>query len=152
MRLKISLRQAVTFVVTLLIFQAVIAVVAKATVTISTPNIAVVAYNLTPGESSASFQPVGDDPVILVGTDTSQGARSVGTVTLIHIPGVIIRWTGLEPTPGSTITNGGSTTPGTHVVYLDYNKKVDVQIVDADHLNIHNANTTAQAGTVKLIW
>ena len=127
-------------------------VVSRATTTFTTPNTALISYSLGPGATSAGITPTASTGVILVGTNTNSTNFSVGSVSLVHISGALIRWAGIEAPPGATITQGGSTSPGTHVVYLDASHQVDVEILSADQIVVHNKATSTQAGTVKLIW
>jgi hypothetical protein len=58
---------------------------------------------------------------------------------------------GQESSTGA-ITHGATAAPGTHVVYLDASHKVDVEILSADALVVHNGATTTQTGKLTLIW
>lgn len=127
-------------------------VVARAAVTFTTPNSATVNYALVSGATSAAITPATNQPVILIGANTGSTNFSISTVTLVHIPSTMIRWVGLEANPSSTVVHGGSATPGTHVVYLDFSHTVDVEVFSADQFVIHNGSTTSNSGTIKLIW
>ena len=127
-------------------------VTSKAATSLATANVAVVNYNLGAGGTTPGITPPAGTAVLLMGTNTTSTNFSVGSVNLVHIAGTQIRWVGLESPPSASIVRGGSTTPGTHVVYLDYNHQVDVEILSADQFAIHNKATTTQAGSVKEIW
>jgi len=75
-------------------------------------------------------------------------------VTLLHIPSGSIQWVGLESWGGvgSTITSGDNSLPGFHIVYIDFNHKVDIQVAGLDTISIHNGDTATRAGSVTLIW
>lgn len=127
-------------------------VVGKAASTFTAPNVASINYNLAPGATSSALTPATNTPVALIGANSTSADFSASSATLIHIPNKMIRWVGLESVPSATIVHGGSTTPGTHIVYLDYDHKVDVEILSADEIDVHNSSSSTEAGTVKLIW
>jgi hypothetical protein len=41
---------------------------------------------------------------------------------------------------------------GTHIVYIDEDHHVDIQVASADTILIHNGSTGTRAGNVTLIW
>jgi len=122
----------------------------RAAVTVA--SAATFTYNLAAGASSAPFFPAADRPVLVMGIQDTVGTRGVGFVTLLRVAGSFLEWTGLESTAGSAITQGFSSTPGTHIVFLDFSHKVDIRVNSADSFVVHNANTAAQTGNVTLIW
>jgi hypothetical protein len=126
--------------------------VVNATQTITTPNAAFIAYNLAVGASSAAITPVTNKPVLVMGCCTTAGNRGVGQVTLQHIPSTFIEWFGLEFQSPATITQGYGSTAGTHIVYIDFNHQVDIQVASTDTILVHNGNGVAEAGNVTLVW
>jgi hypothetical protein len=128
-----------------------VGVVSEAASTITAPNSSVVSFSLTAGGTSAGFTPPTGSGVLLLAMDTTTANFGVGNISLAHITGTEIRWVGQESSTGA-ITHGGTTAPGTHVVYLDASHKVDLEILSADSLVIHNGMTTTQAGKVTMIW
>ena len=126
-------------------------VAANATQTIQTPNAAFISYSLASGASSAPITPSTNKSVLVMGCCTTGGG--VGQVSLLHIPGIIIDWVGLESYSGAAITQGFSSTAGTHIVYIEGHHFVEIQVASADTIRIHNAvgNSTV-AGNVTLIW
>ena len=152
MKASIGFRRFGVVVASFVVIMTVAEVVGRATTILTTPNTAVIAYSLTAGATSAAITPAASTGVLLVGTNTNSTNFSVGSISLVHISGTLIRWVGLEAPPSATITQGGSTSPGTHVVYLDSSHQVDVEILSADQLVVHNKATSTQTGTVKLIW
>lgn len=147
-----TLRRLGVVTASLLVFAAMAGLVGKAAVTFTAPNSATINYTLAPGATSSAITPATNQPVILIGSNTDSTNFSVSNITLVHIPSTMIRWVGLESAPSSTVIHGGSTTPGTHVVYLDNLHKVDVEIFSTDQVVIHNANTVSETGSLKLIW
>jgi len=126
-------------------------VVSEAAITITAPNTTVVNYTLAPGATSAAIEPPSTSAVLLGGISSTAGNFGVGTINLVHITSTVINWVGQESATGA-ITHGGTTTPGTHVVFLDASHKVDVEILSADELVVHNAAATTETGKIKLIW
>jgi len=127
-------------------------VVVNATQTITTPNAAFVTYSLAAGANSAPMTPIASRGVFVIGVNTTVGYRGVGQVSLLHIPGSFIEWTGLESTAGSAITQGYSGTAGTHILYLDYSHTVDIEVDSPDTIRIHNGGSVAHTGNVTFIW
>jgi hypothetical protein len=128
------------------------AVTLHAAQTITTPNEAVVNYNLVGGASSSAVTPVSNEPVLVQGVQTAVGYRGVGHVSMLRVPSSFLEWTGIESPASAAITSGYSGTKGTHIVYLDYSHLVDIQVDTTDAFIIHNGNTVTQTGVVTLIW
>ena len=128
-------------------------VVANATQTITTPNAAFISYNLAPGANSAAITPATSKSVLVMGCCTTVGA-GVGQVSLLHLPSPssVIVWVGLESTGNAAITQGFSSTAGTHIVFIDFAHDVDIRVASADTILIHNGAVSTRAGNVTLIW
>ena len=128
-------------------------VVANATQTFATPNSAFISFSLAAGANSAAITPASNRSVLVMGCTTS-GSQGVGHVSLFHSSG-FIEWVGLESYNGapSTITSGASSTAGSHIVYIDFDHQVDIQVASKDTILIHNGSTTfTLAGNVTLVW
>ncbi len=129
-------------------------VVANATQTITTPNAAFISYSLAAGANSAAITPITNKSVLVMGcSNTLDGG--VGQVSLFHRPSTEIVWIGLESYNGAsttTTTAGSGNILGTHMVYIDYNHLVDIQLASADTIRIHNANGFTVTINVTLIW
>jgi hypothetical protein len=125
-------------------------VVANATQTITTPNAAFISYNLATGANSAPITPATNKSVLVMGCCTTVGAARPGYVSLEVVPGFAIEWVGLEP--GGTATAGGSSTGGSHIVYIALQSNVDIQTASATTILIHNGAPSTRAGNVTLIW
>jgi hypothetical protein len=129
-----------------------LAVTANAGSVLASANRASISYNLPNGASTAAVTPVTNRPVLVMGTQNSVGFRGVGFVNLLHVPGQFLEWTGLESTSGSAITEGFSSTTGTHIVFLDFDHSVDIQVNTADTFVVHNNSGGTASGVVTLIW
>ena len=126
--------------------------VVNATQTITTPNAAFISFNLAAGASSAAITPATNRSVLVMGCTTGGG---IGQVSLLHIPSTLIEWVGLEGYSGpstTTTTAGGTKIAGTHIVYINYDHTVDIQVASADTIQIHNNAGVTVAGNVTLIW
>ncbi len=139
------------FAVALLVVAALSGVVGKAAVTLTTPNSSLINYTLGAGATSSAITPATNQPVIVIGSNNGTTDFAVSTLTMVHIPGVMLRWVGIEAGTGA-LTHGGSTTLGSHILYLDQSDKVSLEVFSADSFVIHNGNTASESGTVKLIW
>ena len=129
-------------------------VVANATQTITTPNAAFISYNLAAGAYGAAITPAANRSVQVMGCCTTSADRGVGQVSLLHIPSNVMHWVGLESCCflPKTITSGDSGTAGTHIVYIDYDDAVDIEVASADTIRVHNGAAFTVAGNVTLIW
>ena len=139
------------FAVSILVFATLSEIVGKAAVTLTTPNSAIVNYTLASGATSSPIAPATNQPVIVIGANIGTTDFAVSNITLVHIPGVMIRWIGIEAGTG-TVIHGGSAALGTHIVWLDDSNKVALQVFSDDEFVIHNGATTSESGSVKLIW
>ena len=126
-------------------------VVANATQTITAPNAVFISYNLAPGANSAPITPAASRAVLVMGCCTT-GSSGVGQVSLLHIPSILIEWVGLESLTPAAITSGGSSTAGFHIVFIEFNHQVDIQVASADTIRVHNGAASTRAGNVTLIW
>jgi hypothetical protein len=127
-------------------------VAANATQSITTPNAAFVSYNLAAGANSAAITPATNRWVLVGGCCTTAGDTAVGQVSLLHLPGALIQWVGLESWLGAAITSGIAQGGGTHVVYIDSTHLVDIQVASPDTILIHNGSVGTRAGNVTLVW
>jgi hypothetical protein len=147
---------------------ATLSVVVHATQVITTPNAAFISYSLaTIGANSAPITPVAGQAVLIMGTETgasdcsSPGVgqvsmlRSAGTPSPFITPPMLV-WTGLESNNfspnSSTITSGGSATPGTHILFVDHGHRVDLQVNSASTFVVHNGSCGPVKGNVTMIW
>jgi hypothetical protein len=125
-------------------------VVANATQTITTPNAAFISYSLAPGANSAAITPASNRSVLVMGCCTSVGG--VGQVSLFS-SSAGITWVGLETTNPAAITQGyASSTAGTHIVYIEHNHTVEIQVASANTIRVHSFAGGTIAGNVTLIW
>ena len=125
-------------------------VAANATQTITAPNAAFISYNLAAGANSAVITPATNRWVLVGGCCTT--IRGVGQVSLLHYPGAGIEWVGLESFSPAAITSGLSATAGTHIVSIELNHLVDIQVAGVDTILVHNGAASTRAGNVTLVW
>lgn len=120
----------------------------------------VVEYSLLPLTcSSDEITPVVNQPVLVMGVslNTANLDSSVAQVTMLHLvteSDAWLQWVGLEPDSNvaATITHGRTTNPGTHIVFLDFFRLLDIQSASANTFKICNASPLPQTGSIKLIW
>ena len=117
-----------------------------------TPQEMTITYSLSPGASSAPITPPAGQAVLVMGVQNEFGFRGVGQVTMLRVAGSFLEWTGLESITPSTITSGFSGVFGMHILYLDFNHQVDLQVSNGDSFMVHNAGTSLATGSVTLIW
>jgi hypothetical protein len=146
-----SLYRMGVFAISLIVVVAITGIVGKAAVTVTTPNSATVNYTLAAGATSSPITPASNQPVIVIGANIGTSNFAVSNLTLVHIPGTMMRWVGIEAATGVIVHNGSSAL-GTHIIWLDNSNKVALQVFSADQFVIHNGSTGSQSGSVKLIW
>lgn len=144
-------------VIAVLVVSVTCTVTLHAIATVKTPNAVAYNYVLNPGYSTGAITPASNTPIWVMGVQTTNGYRGVGRVAMLQVPGSFLEWTGLESTcycGPSTITSGFNSATGTHVVYLDWDHFVDIQVVNPDSFQISNSssNSTGATGTVTLVW
>jgi hypothetical protein len=127
-------------------------VVANATQTITTPNAAKITFSLAAGANSAAITPATNTSVLVMGCCTTIGREGVGQVSLLHLPSTFIEWVGLESFANAAITSGFDGTAGTHIVSIDSNTSLDIQVNSADTIRVHNGDSITLTGNVTLIW
>src|SRR5438105_12561523 len=126
-------------------------VVANATQSITTPNAAFISYSLATGANSAPITPATNRSVLVMGCCTTAGFQSVGQVSLLHTPSSFITWVGLESYFNATITGGFDSTAGTHIVYINNDHTVDIQLATAATIRGNNGSGGPMAATVTLV-
>ena len=126
---------------------------ARAVQTITTPNAAQYSYNIPVGGFDYVITPASNVPVLVMGVQNTSGYRGVGQVTMLHGPGQVLEWVGLESPSAAAITSGFSSSSNTHILWLDYSHTVDLKVNNADSFKIHNGNgSIAATGYVTLVW
>ena len=114
-----------------------------------------VPYSLAIGEISAPITLVTDKPVLVMGVNSTIGNRGVGQVTILHpsVAPFFIEWVGLESPAAAVVTSGFSSVQGTHILFLDFNHQLDIEVGPGGNtIQIHNTRNAAQTGSVKLVW
>jgi hypothetical protein len=126
-------------------------VVANATQTITTPNAVNISYSLAAGASSAAITPVTSRSVLVMGCCTTSGDQGVAQVSLLHLSS-LLAWVGLESENSAAITQGFTNLAGIHIVFIDINHVVEIEVASADTIHVHNRAAATRAGNVTLIW
>jgi hypothetical protein len=101
--------------------------------------------------AGAAITPVTNKPVLVMGCCTTVGDQSVGQVSLLHLSGDDIAWTGVESYFPATITSGFTGAAGFYIV-IDLHHQVDIRTAGADTIRVHNGSAGTVAGNVTLIW
>jgi hypothetical protein len=121
-------------------------------------------YDLAAAESSPPIPLPLDMPVLVMGTqnhDLYPGlSRGLGQATLLANIGIgegtdlwpNIQWLGLEPAPGSVITSGEGTVPGTHILYLDYSHSIELVVAGPNSVRVRARGIFPGKGVIRMIW
>jgi hypothetical protein len=152
---KEKLRTPLKMILGVLVVITTVAVVAHASIVTFTPHAAKFTYSLSPGSaSSAVLIPGANQPTLVMGDQLTVGYRGIGQVSLLRVQGQFLEWVGLESPYSAAVTSGYGSTFGQHIVYIDWVHNVDIEVVDADHIRVHNSSTSTitATGNVKLIW
>jgi hypothetical protein len=72
-------------------------------------------------------------------------------VSLLHTPSTGMAWVGLESS-AMAISTGSAGNVGAHIVFIDSDHQVDIQVASADTIRIHNAAVSTRTGNVTLVW
>jgi hypothetical protein len=118
----------------------------------TSPTRKVFKYTLVAGASSKPITPPANQPVLVMGVQTTIGYRGVGQVSMLRISDSFLEWVGLESPATATITSGFSGAAGTHIVYLDYSGQVDLEVNDGNSFVVHNGASGTRTGQVTLIY
>ena len=114
-----------------------------------------ISYNLAAGASSTPISLPGNAPLLVIATNTTAGDRGIGSMTVLHVPGQFLEWSGVNSTTGTnpvpTTTGGFSATPNQPMLIVDYGALVTIQVADADHFMVHNATNSTEAGSVWIL-
>jgi hypothetical protein len=145
-----NMRGLGVFAASLFVVAALTQIVGKAASTFVTANASSLNYTLAAGATTSPISPATNTAVIIVSDNVGTSDFAASSITMVHIPGVMLRWVGMEP--NGSIVHGGSTALGTHIAYTDNSSKVSLEVFSADAFVVHNGSTTSQTGTVKLIW
>jgi hypothetical protein len=111
-----------------------------------------VTFDLAAGGVSDPITVPPNVPVSLTGVVLTSGSRGVAQASLLSAPGALIQWVGLESTAAAVITQGFTAVQGVHVLYLDFNHLVDVEVDSSTTIRVHNESTGQRSGVVTLTW
>ena len=117
----------------------------------------VINYDLAAGQASPAYTLPANKSVSVTGNCLTLGARGVASATLLQVTepngaASFIEWVGLESTNGAVITEGFSSTQGDHILYLDYQHAVDIEVNSASTFVIRNSSGGQRRGTVTLTY
>jgi hypothetical protein len=118
-------------------------------------------YNLAAGATSAPIAiPAPNVPVSIIGVNTTLHNRGVGQATIMHVhtsaSDAFLEWVGMDIVTAQNsnpVPSGYTSIAGAHIIFLDNNGAVDIQVADANHIQIHNTGVYGpQKGNITFIW
>lgn len=117
----------------------------------------VINYDLAPGQASPAYTLPANKSVSVTGNCLTLNQRGVASATILQVTepngtASFLEWVGLESHAGSVITQGFSSTSGTHILYLDFSHQVDIQVNSASTFVIRNSSGGQRRGTVTLTY
>ncbi len=114
-----------------------------------------VTYSLDPGATSAPIAiPGGNTPVSTSCVQNAVGYRGVGQATILRVvtnAPFFLEWVGLD-IASAAISTGFSATPGTHIIYCDFSKLVDLQVESPNNIQIVNTSSIKMSGVINFVW
>lgn len=115
-----------------------------------------ITYSLAPGGISAPIVVPTDVPVSLTATQNVAGSTGIGSAALFTpsaAPG-FIEWVGRNSpgTASGTNVEGFDSTPGTHIIWIDFGAQVDIEVSGTNSIQVHNESTGTRTGVVTLTW
>ncbi|MEK7954185.1 hypothetical protein [Luteolibacter soli] len=117
----------------------------------------VITYNLAAGATSPAYTLPANKSVTVTGNCLTLGTRGVGSATILQVTEPsgtpsFLEWVGLESSSGSSITEGVSSSLGTHILYIDFGHVVDIEVQSANSFRIHNGSGGVRTGEVTLTY
>ncbi len=117
----------------------------------------VINYDLAAGQASPAYTLPANKSVAVTGNCLTPSARGVASATILQVTEPngtpsFLEWVGLESTNGSVITEGFSAVPGTHILFLDFQHNVDIEVNSASTFVIRNSSAGQRRGTVTLTY
>lgn len=121
---------------------------------ISTPSYRSIPYSLAAGQVSTLIALPPRTPVSVTATQDTVGWGGVAQVTLLSVPGNWVEWVGLDSPSnlGSGIVQGYNGAIGTHIVWIDYGHKVEIQVASPTAIRVRNTDTGPRTGRITLMW
>jgi hypothetical protein len=116
------------------------------------PRESVVTYKLAAGASLVINSPAYNKSIWVMGCNTTSGDRGVGHVALQSVEGNFLEWTGLNSAYNGTITSGFSASAGTHIVQIDYDGYVNINVASDNSFEVTNSTGGTEAGFVTMMW
>jgi hypothetical protein len=129
------------------------ALAAHAVQTITTPNAVTIAYSLAADADTGAITPPANLPVYVMGDQTNEGCVGSSFMTVVNSAGQDdeLVWNGIESNGGG-VTTGFSSVAGTHIMFIDFCHKVQLEVANSTSFVVHNLNSIAQKGNVTEIW
>ncbi len=117
----------------------------------------VINYVLAPGQASPAYTLPANKSVAVTGNCLTLDSRGVASATILQVTEPngtpsFLEWVGLESTTGSVITQGFSATQGTHILFLDFQHTVDIEVNSANTFVVRNSSSGQRRGTVTLTY
>jgi hypothetical protein len=101
-------------------------------------------YTIATGATQKGIEvPVSNRPIHMMVATTTDEDRAIGEATLMRVPDHFLEWLGADlgsqsESPPVPLNSGFSTSPGTHIMYADFLRAVDVQVETADKIQLKN--------------
>jgi hypothetical protein len=110
-------------------------------------------YSLAAGASSAAITvPIANSPVMMSCTQNVAGNVGEGQATIIRsATDVALDWVGFDFFTAA-ISAHFSTVNGTHIIWCDNGGFVDIEVVDATRVKVHNATPALQSGVIMFVY
>lgn len=124
----------------------------------ATPSYETKSLSIQPGKTSAAIEiPQVNVPIRMMIAISTPGDGGVGEVTILRTqPATQLVWAGVDyaTNTGGTaqVSSGTASNPGRHIVYADANGQVDIEVLNAKKIVVHNGSSIAQTAVLTFMW
>jgi hypothetical protein len=92
-------------------------------------------------------------PVSVTCVQNTAGNRGVGQATVLRVsPASFLEWVGMDVANAGVPSTGFTSTAGTHIIFCDFSKEVDLQVASATQMQVKNTNAVAQSVVINFVY
>jgi hypothetical protein len=115
----------------------------------------VIPFSIAGGASSAPIAMPANGTAFIIATSTTSSDFGVGSLSVVDRAGQYMDWSGEDATTSSSgapaLEGGWGATVNKVMLKFDYDALITLEVVDADHFEIHNAGTGPATGSIWIL-
>ena len=117
-----------------------------------------VPFSLVAGATSGPINvPAINTPISVTCVQNAAGHRGAGQMTLLRVgPPSALVWVGFDWASNNgvaaTASQGSSATPGTNMLWCDFNKFVGIEVQSATAIQVKNSLSGPATGVINFVW